>query len=1641
MAFPYGIYAPPGVYTESVFQGFQAQDFAGLKIPVLIGPGTELLYEENLELTRGSSPVADQEVPEEDLAGRAVVSISDAGVITLGDFNCSRNKIQVRNLPIVTGDGSGTVSTNPGDVTVTINGEAAIALSVDGTNGVIELANSPADTDSVKVTYFFNREDTETTDDVSDQVSVENAKVYGLTTLAFGNTYTIVAGTNDELVITVDQEAETVITLTAGSFTAAQVAALINGQAPGTLAASSYTDNLGQTGVLLSADNDLEVGSGSANATLGFSAGTTTSRNRSFIVFQGPIVDGSNGGITTTDITDVVVTVDGVSVLPASVDGANRTVVLPYAPKVGATVLVTYYFNSWQDTFDYLKHRNVSTVLRCGVTPDRADYTQGVDFVLQDDKIVWGTSALVSTGDSAVGSTDFGSTQISTTLVDMQGYLELCDPVVNTNVTPAVQSRKEFQLPFVPTTGNGRNTPLGSSLFQDVSNSRIDLPTNRPDLVTAYWGFSLQDALDRGPVKVTKVDSDNSTITLQTPIEVGASVWTSFYYNTVQDDTYTFTSKVAGISGVGQYFIEDEDGNDQYGAVFGTKSAGLSTISVEFPSGSELKPGARFESNLSTSFQGPVEEIVTVTFTSTEDTPAKYSVPGSDPYYPISSSSDHARILVDTADLVSGATGLDLNNPTGAGCGFFAHLMGDEVVYDADTGATTYDIDDASKEVSLTVDGVLVSATAATGAANVSAYVTAINTAAASTPPQYLSVTRFNAPFVVTAGEYDQLSFEYLGDTVATAGTQTITLAPGTYNSASDLVTQINARITALGLSYTVTAFPHSTGAIGFTLVKDPGDGAGYLAFIDGAAGQDFAEIAGIDTAAALTGTQTKLYDGPIARRYTVGAGALLHDRILLRNRLCPGSGSLHHYHQQEQTELRMQGVPATTFLGLASQDVGLAGHTGTVEPASVVGLIGLGNGQVATATYGDARDGQYEVVFYDGSGSTAANNVFKFSIDGTPVTVTFTDAAGGAVSGTGSSVPLGPGSITDTVIEQIAAAMVPAFGVSSAAVLAAGYLAVEGTGIRISSITSSSTSRVEIGSGSANSTLGFVDDESDAATAVDVRKLASALMGQHAATIDSYINVYATPTATYFAAEALAGWTEDEVGAEYLYLQSQTTGVSSNVSWSTPTADDALSVGTGLLAVAGEGAVGEAGVDGFYVTSSDPADGSGSANTSVLNSGTGQDGVVGQTYRDLVTGLTFTVLERDGGASYPATNYFTLNVSKSFTTDSNIPIILPGVEVLVTNTTDVTAGNTAEVDTFRRSGNEPSTGDLYYVTYNYRKRDFSHQLYSKLATIEAAYGTISPENPVSLGAYLMTTNGAVLVGIKQVQKATGSGDADLTDYRNAIDDLVTPFAGGVRPDIITPLRGDSLDLYRYLSLHCDVQSDIRHRQERTGLVGFSPSIIPRDAGRWSNQLSSTRMRMVYPDSVTLSLTDATGTVSSYILQGYYMAAALGGSVVSPNVDIATPCDNRILFGFNELGRKLDLVEQNRAAEYGLIVIAERGNTLVVRHGLTTDLTNLLTKIPTVIMSADEVQQRSRAVLNRYIGVKNLAGVSSQVEGEMSSMFKRMLKEQLISGYRGVRAQVAPNDPTVIEVEAVWAPVFPVWYIHIRFQVRSSTNN
>lgn len=1856
-----GNYGPPGVYDQTLFGSAPTPTVVPASIPVYVGTGQETLTRSNLALARGSSATIDTAVTEEDEGGRAVVRVNPDGSVTLGAFDGTLQSFQVRNFPLVSGDGTASLALDVSAVTVTVNGDPVVVLSLNAAKGLVELSVAPLATDHVRCSYYFDRTDTLATDNVSAQVTTTAATVDG----QVGQFFEFTRGFNDTFLVSVDGGPFVTITFpsSTGSISAAVAAATINGTVGiGSLVATTFVNNYGLTAIRLTADRSLVIGSGPANTVLGFVAGTATARNRSFVVFNGPIVTGNGGGVTTTNPSDVTVLVNGVQVVPTAVDGATRTVTLPYAPTAGSTVTIRYWWNTWQDTFDYLANTGITRITTVGLTPDASTastYVNGVSYVLKDDRILWGTASLVSAGLHTEGATTFGPTQVTASLVDNRVFLDPCEPTVDTTGPVSVASKTVFQLNYQPTTGNGRGNPLGAAGYNAVSNGRYDLPTTQPALVTAYWGYDFTDALTRGPVSVVKVDPTLSQITLGSPVPEGAKVFATYYYSTVVDQAfvgssagYTLTAIAPGAGGIGTYGVTNGSGAPLYGITLAGKGSALSSVTVVFPSGSEFFPDARIENGT------PVEETVTVQFASTDPTPARFVSTGASPYYFVDNLSDHLRVTIDGSDQQTGiAAGIDLANPTGAGrYGAFASLVGSEVQYTASSGETTYDIvTGVNDTLNLLVDNVPLVATAgaATGA-TVANYVAAINAAAVASgnEPYYVSAGAFPNGYTVALHVGDTLRLHYTGATSGASGVQTVTLVPGTYATVAALATQINTQLATIngggGLHASVTCTPTADSKLRFTLTLAAGDASGYLEFLEGAlvashgsatgttvlgtanlepgntlvvsidgagpvtttftatagtitgvgatfipalggpatmaltlsgttitlnalgseaslsdyittfntdgsnaafqalavasnaggqlrittlrrgsgagvavglgnagfvtaigfgsptlspgtgnvsnidavtgseivtavstaiggagtaaldggnhfylqssttgasstvqftaglvttalgldtavhagiaatAASDFAVPAGIDTASTTNGVQTKLYNGPIARRYTVvtGTGRLPYDRIVLRNRIFPGSGSVNAAAVLAQTGLRSLGGTAAVATGLPAGAEGTAVYGAVVGNPTLLGDIGWGSGQAGA---------QPAVVFYDGSDPlNPANNVFLVTVNGQTLTVVFT------ASGSGTTTALGPVGTSGTVLFQIAAAATAA---SLSSVLTA---TPEGAALRLTGKAVGGTSSLVVGSGSANSVLGFTAGDSSVVTPVTADGLASALMSNAAASgsFSSFMLTFASPAVAYFAGRALATVAVDETGSRFLYVQSNTVGTPSSILFKTPSAASALLPGTLLFITAGEGASGRSAINGFFVTSSNPVSGSGSANTSVLNDGVGQDGNVGQTYKDAVTGLRFTILPRAGNLPYPtgSTATISFNVGRTLVTDGNIPTLaIPGLELLVTNTQGVAVGDTALVETFKKDGPEPSVGEVYYVSYEYQKQDFSPKLWSRLSDVVAEYGPVSPDNPLSLAAYLAFLNGNSVIATLQVKKTAGSSTASETAYFDAVDRLAgSSLPGNISPTVLCLLTPATKPLAVYVARHCDVQSGILNRAERTAIFGFASGTLPAAAMQTARATGSTRVRFVYPDIATLDITNVLGVSRRYLVDGRYIAVALTASTTTTTKDVASPWEGCQLIGFTGLSRRLDAVTANQVANAGVTIIEERAPFPRVRHGLTSDMTNVLTQIPTVIQIADEMQKRARSVLGAFIGTKFLPQVLGQIEGQLAEMFKRAIQEQIISAYTGIRVSLDPTDPTAILVEAFYQPVFPLLYIQITFRVSTS---
>ena len=1414
---PFVSYVPPGIYTRTLTESNIAQLVAGLRIPVLIGVGQEALDQSNVELIRGSSATVDQSISNEDPSLSWVVNATNPNALVLGAQDGTRTQLRVKNYPIVDGQGFGRTTNDTRTVTVTVNAVPVAVGQVNGAKGLITLQVPPQPTDIVRVTYYFHRGDTSFLDNVSDQVTAEQAI---LTSPGYGP-FAFTAGANDAFSFKVNGTTYSVV-FSAGSLTAATVKAQLDVLGIPNFTVAVYTDGQGQEHVQLITTQEIQILDGTANGPLGWTNFTKTTRNAVFTVFNRPITDGNGSGLTTTDPSKVVVKINNAQVIAKAVDGQHGNVTLSLPPAPGATVTISYWANTWQDTFDYLPNTLVTSVTQCGIAPDRSDYIQGSDFVVSnptpDTSIIhWGASLAISASSTTPGGTPFDGTQITGTLVDERMYLGACDRVVDTSTIPATVSGTDFYLPEIPTIGNGRDTTLGLSTYNSVTNSKSDVISNRPDLVVVYVGRNLQDAMNRPAAKVDYVDGANRVIRLTKAVPPDHQAYATFYYNRIVDDTYLFTNMVAGPVGTGQYQVFSTLFQaNLFQTRFGSKSA-LPQI-VQWPRGVETIPDA-FHSGTGT----PVSETITVTFGLSAAGNAEYTIKGSESY------SFYAPYSATWTTQLNG--GNLATNLAAAAPGYLVSGHVTPIQSGPDAGKIT--IATGANTLNLEIDGVAVSVT-------------------------------------------------------LTTGNRTIAQIVGEINAAIDLVV------------------PFAPG---------PNLLAGHVQ-IGPSTGDVIFYVKSFTTPGALPGG----FDS--ASMVKVAQGT------------------------------------AEATLGFKTFQTA-AGTPGAIcKPATLLGSM----------------VGPFSI-------TSGLNDGFKVRVDGVDYTVT---------------LPAGP-AVT-------AAAVVAAINLVVPSLSSVGTLANLNK-VRLTSLTNTDISALVILDGNANATLGFVQNAQASQAKVTAQEVVDAL----------------NATAGFLAA-GIAKVANIE-SRNYVSIESITTGAATSSVAFVNAANSAFNSSTGVNITPGtDGDIGEDAKTIYTVTSNNAA-------------GSGGTGVPGQTYTDAKTGLRFTILPST--TAYNPGGSFTMQVSTTFYVNPAVPFYaIPGLETTVSNTVGVVTNDVGQIQTFNPGGAEPANGDFYYVSYQYLKQDFTTRIFRQLKTIEANFGRTSAANQVTLAAYLAILNGALLVGIKQVLKVPQTNQASDQSYITAIQELATPLPGNIKPDILIPLA-TSTAVYAALTQHVETQSLIQNQSERMGFIGFASGTTPSNAATIAQSLNSNRIVAFYPDSVVVTLTDELGQSYDSLVDGTFLAAAAAGAAVSPSVDVATPYTRRQLQGFTRIPRILDPVEANQTAVKGVTLIEDLDPIIRIRQGLTTNMSSPLTRLPTVTQIADYVQQQSRVVLDNFVGTKFLATRTQEVNVTMTSLFKQLVQSEIVGAFTGISSVIDPNDPTVLQFEAYYQPIFPLLYIVMTFNLRA----
>ena len=105
---------------------------------------------------------------------------------------------------------------------------------------------------------------------------------------------------------------------------------------------------------------------------------------------------------------------------------------------------------------------------------------------------------------------------------------------------------------------------------------------------------------------------------------------------------------------------------------------------------------------------------------------------------------------------------------------------------------------------------------------------------------------------------------------------------------------------------------------------------------------------------------------------------------------------------------------------------------------------------------------------------------------------------------------------------------------------------------------------------------------------------------------------------------------------------------------------------------------------------------------------------------------------------------------------------------------------------------------------------------------------------------------------------------------------------------------------------------------------------------------------------------------------------------------------------------------------------------------LTTDMSTSLTRDPRIVEVKHSIQQGIRSALSRYIGSKNLPKMQSQVRDTTGSYFKSLKQKEIIVDFTGINVTQNTSDPSTLDVEAYYSPVFPLNWIVVTLNLRQS---
>lgn len=370
----------------------------------------------------------------------------------------------------------------------------------------------------------------------------------------------------------------------------------------------------------------------------------------------------------------------------------------------------------------------------------------------------------------------------------------------------------------------------------------------------------------------------------------------------------------------------------------------------------------------------------------------------------------------------------------------------------------------------------------------------------------------------------------------------------------------------------------------------------------------------------------------------------------------------------------------------------------------------------------------------------------------------------------------------------------------------------------------------------------------------------------------------------------------------------------------------------------------------------------------------------------------------------------------------------------------DAAAGTRDDLYTINRviDGGHIDAGDTVEVSYNYVNSDyFNAYSFYDYDDVRDAYGKPFDDSgnivsELSLAARFAFTNGAQRIIAVAVDPTT-PGTPTLADYETALGKLRD------EPDIsiIVPATGIQ-QIQTIVQAHVNQQSN--NRYERRAILGRDGSGNPVSSAQRvadAQGIHNSRIALVSPATMKYFAPELNKEIT---VGSQYLAAALAGVSVSQNA--AQPLTRRPVVGFSDMGEKVPESQKNLESQNGLLVVEKtRSNLTRVRHGVTTNPQDTLTREWSVVGQEDSMVFRLREYLDndRLIGsiITDLTMVN--VKASADAALSSLVRDEIIRDYSNLKVRQLEQNPDILEVRYAWLAALPLNYIVVRYSLNVSS--